>query len=214
MLTEIDVHIMQQHFDAIEDTASAMIKRAAWDGDGTKPPAADKVLDEALMHFEGHRTSELDKHGERLPCELWHRCMSLAYDIAHARGELRFRGRASRRLDRDTVCKIYAEAHAAEETQSEIARRYMVSPKTISDIKLRNKYARFTDPNYTPHIPNSKLTSDDACEIFRLAHEGELTQRVIAERYGISPKTVSSIKRGILHANATKQLMSSDKDKP
>lgn len=41
-----------------------------------------------------------------------------------------------------------------------------------------------------------KLTDAQVIEVWRLAHEGVLSQRIIAERYGIPASTVSQIKNG------------------
>lgn len=209
MLSESDVHTMQHFFDAIEDTAQAMAARARWRmkrGPGKKPPSAFQILDECLIHKLGRGAFDYDENGEPIPTALWHRCMSLALDIAMHRYDLRSRRGSQRRLDRATVLKIYQAAHEGSQSHAQIARVHGVNPKTVSEIKLRNRYANYTDPDYKPHIPTSKLSADEACEIYTLANEEELTHREIAEQYGVSRKTISAIKRGVLHATATMEL--------
>jgi len=50
----------------------------------------------------------------------------------------------------------------------------------------------------------AKLTDEQAIEVYRLAHEGNIKQKELAEMFGINQTTVSSIKRGDSWVHITK----------
>lgn len=50
----------------------------------------------------------------------------------------------------------------------------------------------------------AKLTDEQALEVYRLAHEGNIKQKDLAKMFGINQTTVSSIKRGDSWAHVTK----------
>ncbi|AGM12231.1 hypothetical protein ZEMLYA_56 [Streptomyces phage Zemlya] len=61
---------------------------------------------------------------------------------------------------------------------------------------MRDKLARYVNPDGGEGTNTAKLTHEQAAEVYRLAHEGRLKQKDIAEIYGIDRTTVSHIKAG------------------
>ena len=58
------------------------------------------------------------------------------------------------------------------------------------------------------------LTSAEARDVYRLAHNGGLTLRAIASRYSVSVCAVSDIKHGRTHIEATEELRHKNRPKP
>lgn len=76
-------------------------------------------------------------------------------------------------------------------------------------------YARKIDPEGPIHLENlrwqrpitrAKLTEDEVIAIYREAHRECHTQREIAERYGVSPQTISHIKHGRVWSHVTEDV--------
>jgi hypothetical protein len=92
---------------------------------------------------------------------------------------------------------FYGRTHT-EETKEKIRQKRLgtkFSPETIE--KLKQRFPGATHPR-------SKLTEEQILEIYRLAWEGELTQKEIGKMFGIRQGHVTKIKNGNLWIKITK----------
>ncbi len=102
--------------------------------------------------------------------------------------------------DAAEIRRIFAEDNG-KTSQRSIARQYGVSPQTIGYI-IANK--NFYDPEYKPP-PRKKrksannLGEDKARQIRQLYLSGGISQKEVADRFGIIPSTVSNIVRNKLY---------------
>lgn len=190
MLTEMDVHIMQQHFDAIEDAACAIrdymeYRRSGRKGDA--PESSDDVIT---------RSVPVSEYGDKL----WHRCLTLAYSIAVNRDWVM--GHKSENLTTNQVLDIYAMANTGA-SDDQVATTFSVSTAVVSKIKRGVAWAHVTQVKRSRTRANSSLNAETAMAVYEDAWSGEYKYRDIAERYGISIGSVGDIKRGASWADVT-----------
>ena len=116
----------------------------------------------------------------------------------------------SAKLTEAEALEIYKLAHSGELSDRAIAERYGIATSQVSSIRQGITWSAVTGHKHTPsgplageRHPNSKLSDDEVKEIYRMAHEGELSQAQIARDFGVSPMTVTNIKLGKSWASVT-----------
>ena len=92
-------------------------------------------------------------------------------------------------------------------TQEKIGQRFGVVRSNISQIRMGETWTHITGIERGPKRPcGSKLSDENVYEIKRLLIQGELSQREIGERLGVSESTINHINTGRTWAHMTEDV--------
>lgn len=97
-----------------------------------------------------------------------------------------------------------AEIIYGDRPNKTLAENDWIFEKVVARIEGHSKGEKFTASGST--FKNATITEEQAVEIYLLAHEGVLTQKQIAAKFGIIQCMVSAIKRRASWAAATKDV--------
>lgn len=116
------------------------------------------------------------------------------------------------KLTNDDVKEIYKLAWEGKTLQSDIAKKYNVTPSEVHNIKTGWSWTHITKhacENSRPH--RNKLSEKEVMEIYNLAWSSNLQHKEIALKFNISVSELEKIKNGWTWTKVTKHVRNNTK---